>query len=109
MAPLSIDSEDSWGLFVCFHVHPSSPYLSRTIFSLTPFPIHVPMLATSSNDGLKQTPVLLSICVHSIGAVGFVGWRPMETFILYRVGEDCCEFESLVLESSLTEQTWNVT
>lgn len=84
MVSLSIDSEDPKGLFVCFHVHPSSPYLSRSILSLIPFRIHVRMLATSPNDGLKQTPVLLSSCVHSIGTVGFVGWRPMETFILYR-------------------------
>ena len=84
MVSLSIDSEDSWGLFVCFHVHPSSSSHSRSIFSLIPFRIHVRMLATSRNDGLKQTLVLLRSRVHSIGTVGFVGWRPMETFILYR-------------------------
>lgn len=70
MVSLSIDSEDSGGLFVCFHVHPSSSSLSRSIFFLTPFRIHVLMLATSRNDGLKQTPGL----VEELGTLYWYSW-----------------------------------
>jgi hypothetical protein len=76
----------------CF---PSSS-LPSSIFSPSPFPIHVRMLATGPNDGLKQTPVLLRNSEQCIGKVGSVG----SSLSIDRVGMDSSEFESLVFGSS---------
>jgi len=74
---------------VRFHVHTSLPHAILSLFPpSSPFPIHIRLLASSPNDGLKQTIVLLRYWVQCIGRVGFVGWRLMETFILYRWNED---------------------
>jgi hypothetical protein len=70
---------------VRFHPHVSLPHPFLAPFSLpSPFPIHVRMLATGPNDGLKQTPVLLRNPEQCIGKVGSVGSSPMQPFILYR-------------------------
>jgi hypothetical protein len=74
---------------VRFHLNVPLPRPFLAPFSPPPpFPIHVRLLATSPNDGLKQTPVLLRNSEQCIGKLGSVGSRPIEPFILYRWSGD---------------------